>query len=338
MDALTLILFVIGLVLLVVGAESLVRGASRVAATLGISPLVIGLTVVAFGTSAPEMAVSVSSSLNGNPDVALGNVVGSNIFNVLLILGLSAIVAPLAVSSRLIRLDVPLMIGLSVLVFVLALDERIGRLDGIVLFTGILVYTGWAVVSSRRESARVAAEYAEEFGERASSATSVVYDLVRIGVGLALLVLGSNWFVDGAIEFAELFGVSDLVIGLTIVAAGTSMPELATSVVASIRGERDIAVGNIVGSNIFNILAVLGLSAIVSDTGVAVASAALSVDIPVMVAVAVICFPIFLIGRTITRWNGVLFVALYGVYVAYLYLQATNGEAAATAARALGLA
>ncbi len=324
MDALTTVLFVVGLVLLVVGAESLVRGASRLAATIGVSPLVIGLTVVAFGTSAPELAVSVSSSFSGNADVAVGNVVGSNIFNVLFILGLAAIVAPLVVSQQLVRLDVPLMIGVSILLLLMSLDDNIGRIDGAILFAGILAYTWFAIQSSRRESKQVAEEYEEEFGETDRSGGRVVFDLLRVAVGLVLLVLGARWFVDGAVEIAEALGVSDLVIGLTIVAAGTSMPELATSVVASIRGERDIAVGNVVGSNIFNILAVLGLSGLVAPDGVAVAESAQRVDIPVMVAVAVACLPIFFTGYIITRWNGLLFLAMYAGYVAYLLFDATE--------------
>ena len=327
MDALTTVLFLAGLVLLVVGAESLVRGASRLAATIGVSPLVIGLTVVAFGTSAPELAVSVSSSLDGNADVAIGNVVGSNIFNVLFILGLAAVVAPLIVSQQLVRLDVTIMIGVSVILLLMVLDNAVGRIDGAILFTGILAYTWFAVQSSRRESQQVAQEYSVEFGEVDRSAARVLFDVVRVVVGLALLVLGSRWFVDGAIEMAEALGVSDLVIGLTLVAAGTSMPELATSVVASIRGERDIAVGNIVGSNIFNILAVLGLSGLVAGTdGVAVAESAQRVDIPIMIAVAVACLPIFFTGYVISRWNGVLFMVMYAGYVAYLFFAATESE------------
>jgi len=311
-------------VLLVGGAESLVRGASRLAATVGISPLVIGLTVVAFGTSAPELAVSVSSSLGGNQGVAVGNVVGSNVFNVLVILGLSATIAPLVVAQQLVRIDVPLMIGASCLLLVLALDHSIGRLDGVLLFGCVVVYTVWAIVQSRRTSREVVEEYTEEFGESDASAARLGFDAARVLVGFGLLVLGADWFVNGAIEAATALGVSDLVIGLTIVAAGTSMPELATSVVAALRGERDIAVGNIVGSNLFNILAVLGVAGLVAPDGVEVPASALRVDIPVMVAVAVACLPVFFAGYVITRWNGLLFLALYVGYVAYLYLDATE--------------
>jgi len=320
MDALTVALFVLGLVLLVVGAEALVRGASRIAATLGISPLVIGLTVVAFGTSAPELAVSTSSALGGNTDVAIGNVVGSNIFNVLFILGLSAMIAPLAVARQILRFDVPLMIGVSLLLLVLALDGRVGLIDGVALTAGIVAYTGWAIVSSRRANKALV----EEFGAQESSSRGIVIDVLLVLGGLALLVLGSEWLVNGATEFAEALGVSELIIGLTLVAAGTSMPELATSVIASIRGERDIAVGNVIGSNIFNILAVLGISGLVSGGDVVVADGALRIDIPVMIAVAVICLPTFFTGRSIARWEGFAFMALYVAYVVYLYVSATG--------------
>ena len=327
MDLLTIVLFVAGIGLLVIGAESLVRGASRLAVSAGISPLVVGLTVVAFGTSAPELAVSISSALDNNADIAIGNVVGSNIFNILFILGASALVAPLIVSQQVVRQEVPLMIGVSILMLLFALGGVINRFEGIVLFAGILSYTTWAIIKSRRETAAVQAEYEAEFSASDSSPRDFLRDVVFIVVGLGMLVLGSQWFVDGATEFAEALGVSDLVIGLTVVAAGTSMPEAATSVMASIRGERDIAVGNVIGSNIFNILAVLGLTAIVADGGVAVADAALSFDIPVMLAVAVACLPVFFAGHIISRRNGLFFLGFYIAYTVYLILDANDHDA-----------
>ena len=326
MSPLVLILFIVGGLLLVVGAEALVRGASRLAATLGISPLVIGLTVVAFGTSAPELTVSVASALGGNPDVAVGNVVGSNIFNVLVILGLAALIVPLVVSQQLVRVEVPLMIGVSALVWLLAVDDSLSRFDGALLFGGIVIYTVWAIRKSRRESREVQQEYAEEFSEKDETPANLLLDAGKVIGGLVLLVLGARWFVDGATEFAEALGVSDLVIALTVVAAGTSMPELVTSVVASIRGERDIAVGNVVGSNLFNILAVLGLTSLL-DGNVPVASAALEFDIPIMTAVAVACLPIFFTGRLIARWEGILFLAYWAAYTLYLILRATDNAA-----------
>lgn len=315
-----ILLFVLGLALLVAGAELLVRGAARIALAAGISPLVIGLTVVAFGTSAPELAVTTSATLGGEPDLALGNVVGSNIFNVLFILGASALVAPLAVSRRLVRLEVPLLAITAALVMVLALDGFISRLEGALLFTGALVYTGLLLRQGRREDDAALADVPAGRGGLLINALLVV-------IGLALLVLGSRWLVDGARTFALALGVSDLVIGLTIVAAGTSLPELATSVVATIRGERDIAVGNIVGSNLFNVLLILGITALVAPGGVPAAPAAVRFDIPVMVGVSVACLPIFFSGLRIARWEGALFLGYYFAYTAYIVLAATRHEA-----------
>jgi cation:H+ antiporter len=324
LDATTVVLFVAGLGLLVLGAEWLVKGASRLAAALGISPLVIGLTVVAYGTSAPEMAVSIKSAWAGQPDLALGNVVGSNIFNVLFILGVSALVAPLVVSSQLVRLDVPVMIGLSGLTLLMARDGSIGRLDAALLFSGAVAYTVFQVRQSRKESAAVREEYGKEYGPRL---TGTAANVAFIGAGLALLVLGSRWLVNGAVAFAQALGVSELVIGLTIVAAGTSLPEVATSILAAVRGERDIAVGNVVGSNIFNILAVLGLSGLVAPSGLPVSPALVAFDAPVMIAVAVACLPIFASGATIARWEGALFLFFYVAYTAYLVLAAQQHDA-----------
>ncbi|MDF2773712.1 MAG: Na+/Ca+ antiporter, CaCA family, partial [Geminicoccaceae bacterium] len=286
----TVALFVVGGVLLIGGAELLVRGASRVAIAAGISPLVVGLTVVAFGTSSPELAVTVGSAYAGQADVAVGNVVGSNIFNVLFVLGLSALVAPLVVAQRLVRLDVPIMIGASLMTVVLALDGRVGRLDGLALFAGVIAYTLFLIRQSRRETAAVREEYREAFGDGRKRASPLI-DVVLILIGLALLVLGAQWLVEAAVDMATALGVSELVIGLTIVAAGTSLPEVATSVLATLRGERDIAVGNVVGSNIFNLLAVLGLGSLVAPEGVPVSPGALAFDMPVMVAVAVAALP-----------------------------------------------
>jgi cation:H+ antiporter len=317
--------FSAGAVLLIVGAELLVRGASRLAGAVGISPLVIGLTVVAFGTSAPEAAVSVDAALTGRAEIALGNVIGSNIFNVLFILGLSALIVPLVVSQRLVRLDVPLLIGASVLLFIMALDGRISRIDGALLFAGILAYVVWSVRLSREESEAVRLEYEQQYGARAPVKRPL--QVLAIIAGLVLLVLGARWLVDAAVTFARLLEVSELIIGLTIVAAGTSLPEVATSVLAAVRGERDIAVGNVVGSSIFNILAVLGLASLAAPGGIAVSTAVLGFDLPVMIAVALACLPIFFTGRSIARWEGALFLGYYIAYAAYLILGATGHDA-----------
>ena len=317
-------LIVIGLVFLVAGGEVLVRGASRLAAIMGIPPLVVGLTVVAFGTSAPELAVSIKASLGGQTDIAVGNVVGSNIFNVLFILGVSASISPLVVSSQLIRIDVPLMIVASVLVLLFGIDGAIGRFEGFSLFAGLVVYITWTVVMSRKEAVEVKAEFEQEFAETEKpSASPIGLQIALIVGGLVLLTFGSRWLVDGAVTIARLAGMSELLIGLTIVAAGTSLPEVATSVLASIRGERDIAVGNVVGSNVFNLLCVLGLSAAIVPGGVVVSETALRLDMPIMVAVAIACLPIFFTGHLIARWEGGLFLGYYMAYMTYLVLAAT---------------
>jgi cation:H+ antiporter len=326
---LSLLTFAAGLLSLTLGGEALVRGASRLAAVLGVSPLVIGLTVVAFGTSSPELAVSVGSALSGQPDIAVGNVVGSNILNVLFILGLSALLAPLLVAQQLVWLDVPVMIAVSALTIVLGWDGQVSRLDGALLFAGLLLYTGWLVRLSRRQnpSGAVAESVAQVPPARHGGARRLLGQIGLVLVGLALLVLGARWLVASAVEIARSLRMSELVIGLTIVAAGTSLPEVATSVMASLRGERDIAVGNVVGSNIFNILAVLGLTALVAPHGVPVAPAALHFDIPVMIAVALACLPVFFTGHLIARWEGLLFVAYYVAYTAYLLLDASGHDA-----------
>jgi len=319
----TYLVLLIGLAALVAGAEVLVRGASAVAVRTGLSPTVVGLTVVAFGTSTPELAVSIGAARSGEAELAIGNVVGSNIFNVLVVLGVSAIIGGgLVVAQKIVRIDVPLMVGVSVLVIVMSLNGVLGRVEGIVLFAGILAYTVWTVRNSSSDSPEVAAEYDEAFAKPTSR--SPFLDVAFIIGGIALLVLGAQWMVNSASEIAGNLGVSDLVIGLTVVAIGTSAPELATSVVAALRGERDIAVGNVVGSNIFNILAVLGLSSIIAPGGLPVSDDALRLDLPIMLAVAVACLPVFFNGFELKRWEGALFVLYYVAYVAFLVLDQTG--------------
>ncbi|MBE9159280.1 calcium/sodium antiporter [Nodosilinea sp. LEGE 06152] len=322
-----ILLLIAGGGLLLVGAETLVRGASKLAALLGISPLIIGLTIVAYGTSAPEMAVSVQSSLAGQGDIALGNVIGSNIFNVLVILGLSSLVSPLPVAQQLVRLDVPIMVGISGLLVLFSLDGRLQPSDGIIFLIGGVVYTLFLIYQSRRETnAEVQSEYDREYGAAPVGRWTWALNLAYIAVGLVTLVVGSRMFVTGAVSIAQALGVSQLVIGLTIVAAGTSLPELATSAVATFRGEGDIAVGNVIGSNIFNILTVLGVTALTSGAGVAIPDSVLHFDLPVMVAVAVACLPIFLTGNVISRWEGGLFVGYYVAYATYLILRAASHD------------
>jgi cation:H+ antiporter len=333
------LLIVAGLALLIAGGDCIVRGASRLAAAARIPPLVIGLTVVAFGTSAPELAVSLRSALAGQTDLAIGNVVGSNIFNVLFILGISALITPLAVSSSVVRREVPIMIAASCLLLVLGLDRRIGRADAAVLVAGLVAYLGWTLFQQRSS----APQAEEPEGPVADAArlrpAGWLVQIALVLLGLGLLTLGSHWLVTGAVSLARALGMSELVIGLTIVAAGTSLPEVATSIIAAVRGERDIAVGNIVGSNIFNILAIIGLAGLAAPAPLGVPSAALRVDLPVMIAVAVACLPVFFTGKMIERWEGALFLAYYLAYTTFLILGATESDATRPfAAAMLGLA
>ena len=325
------LLIVVGLGVLLAGGEVLVRGASRLAALFRVAPLVIGLTVVAFGTSAPELAVVLQSSFAGRTDLAIGNVVGSCIFNILFVLGLTAVVLPVVVSARLVRIEVPVMIGASVLLWVFGLDGVLGRVDGLILTAGLIAYMSWTVWQARKESTRFQGELEGAIETRAGVSRNgairkIAVQLGLVVLGLVLLVLGSKWLVGGSVTIAQRLGVSQLMIGLTIVAVGTSLPEIVTSILAGLRGHSEIAVGNVVGSNILNILAVLGVSSIIAPEGIAVSRDALYLDIPEMIAVAVACLPIFFTQYRIDRWEGYLFFGYYLAYTAYLIVHATHPE------------
>ena len=307
-----------GLLLLVGGGELLVRGASSLAARFGLSSLVIGLTVVAFGTSAPEVAVCVDATLKGNGPIAVGNVIGSNVFNVLFILGVSALLAPLSISRQILRVDMPILVAVSALGLVMALDGRFGWVDGLLMLAVFAAYVVFTVREGKREAS---ADRPAEVRGSVPSAVGLVL------CGLLLLVLGARFFVAGAVDIARLLGLSETVIGLTIVAAGTSLPEVATSLMAAYRGERDIAVGNVVGSNIFNVLLILGVSVMTGGGALEVPNSILHFDMPVMLASAVALLPIALVRGHLARWEGAFFLATYAAYVAYLVLDATGHEA-----------
>lgn len=321
--ALTLLSLLGGLALLILGGEWLVAGASRLATRFGIAPLVVGLTVVAFGTSAPEIMVTASAAWEGGPagNLALGNVVGSSIFNVLVILGVCAVVAPLVVQRSMLRRELPLMVFVSALTLWLGRDGLYSRGEGALLFAILLLYLYALVQQVRRGT--------QKSDRPPASSDHVGWSLVRVLAGLACLVFGARWLVFGAVEIAELIGLSETVIGLTIVAAGTSLPEVAASVMATVRGERDIAVGNIVGSNIFNLCAALAVAAIVAPAGVAAPASIRAFDGPVMLAVALLCVPVFLSGQRIGRWEGAMLLGYYVAYVTYLVLVATQSAALA---------
>jgi len=318
----TTLMFIVGLAALTAGAEMLVRGGSRIASALGISPLIVGLTVVAFGTSSPELAVGVEAAWLGQADIVMGNVVGSNIFNVLFILGLSALIVPLAVAQQLVRIDVPLLIACSIALALMALDGEIGRVDAILLCFAVAAYSSFLVRQARKErDPQIISEYAASYP--GSAARNWMVNATLILLGLLLLIFGANWLIDAAVVFARQLGVSELVIGLTVVAAGTSLPEVAASVVAAVKGERDIAVGNAIGSCIYNILLVLGVTALVAPASIAVAQSVQNFDFPVMIAVSIACLPIFFSGYRIDRWEGAIFLGYYFSYTAYVVMKAT---------------
>jgi cation:H+ antiporter len=320
---------VLGIGVLTLGAEGLVRGAAGLAQRLGLSPLVVGLTVVAFGTSMPELAVSVGSAWIGNGGVALGNVVGSNIFNVLVVLGGAALIQPLVVHRQLVRLDVPVMIATALLVIVLSRDGTLGPVDGAVLVILGVLYTVIVVRYGRRTPAgdvgppaglEAADSPGDDLAWAPGRAATLPSQIAWIIFGLWLLAVGARFVVVGAVDVAHVLGVSDLVVGLTVVAAGTSLPELATSFVAAARNERDIAVGNVVGSNVFNTLIVLGAAALAERGGMPVPVGVRTFDLLVMLGVSVACLPIFFTGWTVSRREGALFVAYYVAYLAFLIL------------------
>ena len=298
-----------GLVIMLVGAEGLVRGASALALKVGISPLVVGLTVVAFGTSSPELVVSIGSALEGNSDIAIGNVIGSNISNIALILGITALINPIKVNVQVIKREIPIMIAVTLIFLLMFLNLSLSRLEGALLFTGIIFYTSISYYLSKKENKKVEQEFEKEIPVvKGKISISILF----VVIGLACLAVGSKFFVDAAVEIAMLFNVSQVIIGLTIVAVGTSLPELITSVVASLKKEGDIAIGNVVGSNIFNLLSILGITAVIFP----IASEGIKfIDLGMFVLTAVIMLPLAWTGFVLKRWEGALLIILYIVYV-----------------------
>jgi cation:H+ antiporter len=309
------ILFILlGLALLYAGAEGLVKGSSAIALKLGLSPLVVGLTVVAYGTSMPELIVSVKSALAGQSGIAVGNVVGSNIFNIGVILGVASIICPIKVNFQLVKIDVPIMIGITLLAMFFFLDGALARWEAGVLFAGILLYTcGSIIYAKKTTTAEVHAEFEEAI---AKEVKPLWLDLLFIAGGLGLLVFGSRFLVDGSVSIARTFGISEAIIGLTIVAAGTSTPELAASMVAAMKKEPDIAIGNIVGSNIYNILCILGAAGLIAPIS---AGGVAWTDMFVMLGMSILLIPILWSGFVIKRWEGVVLLMLYGGYLAWLW-------------------
>jgi cation:H+ antiporter len=327
MSLLEVLLLLLGVPGLIGGAEMLVRSASRLAAAVGMPPLLIALTVVAFGTNAAELAIAIRAVLADRPELSLGDVIGSNIANLLVALGLAAIIIPLVVRNKVIRVDLPIMALESVLAMLLMLDGTLSRTDGVLLGVGLLVYLsfrirhGWKVGQAAPAGEADQAEHAAAKHPRHRPVLQMVLLLVSFG----LLTISSRWVLDGAVAIAEALGISDVVIGLTVVAIGTSLPEIVTAAVAAWRGQRDIAVGSIVGSNIFNILGILSILGLLSPGGVVISPIALHLSLPLLIASAIACLPIFVTGHTIARWEGGLFLGVYLAYTAYLILSATGG-------------
>ncbi|MFA6961228.1 MAG: calcium/sodium antiporter [Opitutaceae bacterium] len=309
----------LGLVVLYFGAQALVKGGASLALRLGLTPLVIGLTVMAFGTSSPEMVVSVQAGLTGNGAISIGNVVGSNICNIALILGLCALVTPLTASVQVIRREVPIMIGASVVALLMLMDGHLARWEGAVLLTGLIVYTVVTVRQARAETAatEAAKEYTTEIGPKPEGLGKSVALVVG---GLAGLILGSHFFVQGAVTLAESWGMSQVAIGLTIVAVGTSLPELATSLVAALKKESDVAIGNVVGSNTFNVLGILGVAALIRPID---APGLEWGDLLVMLVVAIALLPLAKSGGRVSRWEGAALFSTYVGYTAWLLLRSS---------------
>jgi cation:H+ antiporter len=308
-----------GFIVLGVGGEFLVRGATKLAALAGVSSLVIGLTVVAYGTSAPELIVTSYASLQGKADIAIGNVAGSNLFNVLLILGVCGTLAPLLTSRQLVRRDLPVMVGASLAFFLVCWDGVVQSWEGALLVAGAVAYSVHSIVVSRREQAAESRRLGVEPTPPATAAAWATSGGLVV-LGLAALVLGGRLLVDGATAVARALGVSEAIIALTIVSAGTSLPEVAASVVATVRGERDIAIGNVVGSNTFNVLLILGTAGVVSHQGLSVSPAMLAFDIPLAVVVAIVAWALLATQLRLDRWEGGLLLGGYVAYVTYLVL------------------
>jgi cation:H+ antiporter len=322
------ITFIAGLAALIGGAELFLRGVDHFGVKWRISPLIMGLTVVAFATGAPELAISIQAATSGSADLVLGNIIGSNIANILLILGISALIRPLVVKLRVVQIDVPIVIAASVLLFVIALDGELTTLDGVWLLMGLVAYsifTFFQIKKERREN-REEVNLDEEAEKLLTGWKFYVKNIGFLIIGMGLIVKGSDWMVDSAVELATILGLSELVIGLTIVSIGTSLPEVATSIATIRKGNTDMAVANVLGSNLYNILLTLGLTIVIAPNVLDVSAAALALDLPFMVAVSIVCIPIFVAGFDITKTDGSIFLFYYGSYLAYLVLEAVNSS------------
>jgi cation:H+ antiporter len=310
-----------GLVALVVGAELLVQAGSRLADRFGVRPLIIGLTVVALGTSVPELAVGIDAARSGSPGLAVGNIVGTNLVNILLILGLSALLMPVVFDRATLRYDVPAMTASALALWLLARDAMLARLEGVLLLVSGLAYLTARTWASLREERAVAEE--EESADRPAGRSRLLTEVLSLLAGIVIVVVGAEWLVDGAVASARSLGVSDAVIGLTIVAIGTSAPELVTTVMSTLRGNREIAIGNLIGSSVFNITIILGVTVLVAPDGVPVPADVLAADLVLLVVVGLAAVPAMVSGSRMTRTEGGLFVGTYVGYLTWLLLTRT---------------
>lgn len=315
------LLLIAGLALLVWGANFIVQGASNLAASFGISPMIIGLTVVAVGTSFPELAVGITASLQGSGSLAIGNIAGTNMFNILFILGLTAAIAPIALDKQIFRLDLPLAVLSALAMLLLSLDGRLSQFDGGLMFLGAIAYTFILLKIARRDAQAASASRITQSDAPTTPASSRLKNTLFLLSGLVLSIWGAKWLVDGAVDIARLLQWSEAVIGLTIVAIGTSAPELITTLVATYKKQRDVAIGNLLGSSIFNILVILALTVLASPNGITVEKTFLVRDIPLMLGVMLVCIPVFYTGRTVSRKEGIAGVIVYCAYLTYLLIE-----------------
>lgn len=318
----TVFLFIVGLVLLIGGAELFLKSVDKFGLAWSVSPVVMGLTVVAFATGAPELAISLHAAVDGKPDLVLGNILGSNIANILLILGVAGLIAPLKITQRIIRIDIPAVIASSILLFILAMDGQLTPLDGAIILAALFVYSYFIYRQIRKDrqlNKEILQDTSTELTEPVTGLFYLKYFSILL-VGLVLIVFGSRMMVNSAVEIAGVLGISELIIGLTIVSIGTSLPEVATSVSAARRGDSDIAVANVMGSNLYNILLTLGLTIVIAPGVIDVSPDAIKLDLPIMVIVAIACLPLFWPGKVLGRPEAFGFLFYYAAYLTYLVL------------------
>ncbi|HKK24163.1 MAG TPA: calcium/sodium antiporter [Gracilimonas sp.] len=315
----TVFLFILGLAVLIGGAELFLRAVDKFGAAWSVSPVVMGLTVVAFATGAPELAISLQAAIDGKPDLVLGNILGSNVANILLILGIAGLVHPLKITNRIIKVDVPMVIMASTLLFILAIDGLLSPLDGGIIFMGLILYSIFMYFQIKKDRKQNKRKKSEEvkLDEPVTPQFYGKYILLLLG-GLVFIVLGSRWMVASAVEIAGILGISELIIGLTIVSIGTSLPEVATSVSAVRHGDSDTAVANVMGSNLYNILLTLSLTVLIAPGAIDVSQEAINLDLPIMLIVAIACLPLFWPGKELGRKEAIGFLFYYVAYMTYL--------------------